>query len=118
APRARLAGRWGWAVAAFGQVLDPLPPFWLAFVYTFALGLPQCIVAIPIGAAAVGPLAAIGLIVAGGLLSCITVPSVAEAAARNGALRYGPADPGSMAEWDPGPPCRCPFTPATLRSAR
>jgi hypothetical protein len=103
-----------WALAAFGHWLDALPPFWLVFIYTFALGIPQCLVAIPIAAAIVGPAAGIALILLGGLLSFVTVPCIAEAAARNGSLRYGLAYLGTLAEEYLGVPGALLFTVANL----
>jgi hypothetical protein len=114
APRVSAKERAGWALAAFGHWLDALPPFWLVFIYTFALGIPQCLVAIPIAAAIVGPAAGIPLILLGGLLSFVTVPCIAEAAARNGSLRYGLAYLGKLAEEYLGVPGALLFTVANL----
>lgn len=91
----RARARWAWA--ALGGWLDSLPPFWFVFVFTFALGLPQAIVAFPIAVTTVGALPGIALTLAAGLLSVVTMVAVAEAAARSGVVRYGTAYVGKLA---------------------
>ncbi len=96
APRIALTDELRWAWAALSSVLDVLPPFWFACVFTLALGIPQAIVALPIAVAAVGPLPGIALTLAAGLVSLVTMACVAEAAARSGIVRYGTAYIGKL----------------------
>jgi hypothetical protein len=91
APHLPMAERLRRTPAALGKRLSALPPFWFAFVFILALGVPQALLALPIAVAAVGALRGIGLIFLGGCLSLVTVIGIAEAAARNGAVRYGSA---------------------------
>ncbi len=97
APRLTAADRWRWASAALSTRVMTLPPFWFAVAFTLALGIPQAMLAVPIAVAAVGPLPGIGLTLAAGLVSCLTVACVAEAAARSGVVRYGSAYTGRLA---------------------
>ena len=91
APQISLGARIKWMWAAFGGALQRLPPFWYAFLFTFALGIPQATLAYPIAAATAGPLPGVALTVLTAAISVITVASVAEAAARSGVVRYGTA---------------------------
>ncbi len=97
APRVTFTDRLRWAWASLGKRLAGLPPFWFAFAFTFALGIPQAIVAFPIAVAAVGPLPGIALTLGAGLVSGVTTACVAEAAARSGIVRYGRAYIGKLA---------------------
>lgn len=96
APRVTFADRLRWAWAALGKGLAGLPPFWFAFAFTFALGIPQAVVAFPIAVAAVGPLPGVALTLGAGLVSVVTTAYVAEAAARSGIVRYGMAYIGKL----------------------
>jgi hypothetical protein len=96
APHITFADRLRWAWASLGKRLVGLPPFWFAFAFTFALGIPQAVVAFPIAVAAVGPLPGIALTLGAGLVSVVTTSYVAEAAARSGIVRYGMAYIGKL----------------------
>jgi amino acid permease len=87
--------RWAWANV--GRWLTGLPPRWFAFIFTFALGIPQATVALPIAVAPLGTGPGIGLMLLAGLVSVITVSCMAEAAARSGTVRYGNAYTGRLA---------------------
>jgi hypothetical protein len=97
APRLAASDRWRWSWATLSGWVIGLPPFWFAVAFTLALGIPQAMLAVPIAAAAVGPLPSIGLTLVAALVSCLTVTSVAEAAARSGVVRYGSAYTGRLA---------------------
>jgi hypothetical protein len=97
APGDTPADRLRWAWAALGNRLLGLPPFWFTLLLTFALGIPQAVLAVPIAVAATGPLPAIGLTLAAGLVGLVTTTSMAEAAARSGVVRYGNAYTGKLA---------------------
>jgi hypothetical protein len=87
---ARIGGldRLRWAFSAPGVWLERAPPFWAAAALTFLLSMGQTVVVIPIAVATVGPLAAVASIAVFGLLSLAATAAVAEAAARNGEVRF------------------------------
>jgi hypothetical protein len=103
APQVSLGARITWMWAAFGGALQRLPPFWYAFLFTFALGVPQATLAYPIAAATAGPLPGVALTLLTAAISVVTVASVAEAAARSGVVRYGTAYIGKLAAEYLGP---------------
>jgi hypothetical protein len=97
APAASPLERLRWAWAEVGRRLTSLPPLWFAFLFTFALGIPQATVALPIAVAPLGAGPGIALMLFTGLVSVVTVACMAEAAARSGTVRYGNAYTGRLA---------------------
>ncbi|HYY89009.1 MAG TPA: hypothetical protein VFA49_09455 [Chloroflexota bacterium] len=97
APRVAPGARLRWQVAGVGAWLEGLPPFWQACVSVLALSFPQAALALSIATAGIGPIAGVGLLVVFGLLNMLTVAALAEAVARNGAIRYGNAFLGRVA---------------------
>jgi hypothetical protein len=89
--RLSLAERVNWCASAIAQRIESLPPFWIAFFVTVALGLPQAFLALPIACAAAGPIATIGLLVVLGAINILTMACMAEAIGRSGDFRYGKA---------------------------
>ncbi len=86
--------RWAWA--ALAAWLEFLPPFWTAFALILTETVGAGVLALPIALAGIGPLAGVVLLVVMGLVSMLTVASMAEASARSGAVRYGSAFIGRM----------------------
>lgn len=103
APQLSVGDRLRWTWSGFGARVMDLPPFWLAFALTFALGLPQAAIAVPIAVARLGPLLGIALVVIFALVSFLTMTSMAEAAARCGPLRYGTVFTGRLCSEFLGP---------------
>src|SRR5665811_561690 len=91
AERPSLANRLRWTLAAFGNRLESLPPFWTAFALTLTETVGAGILALPIALAGVGPLVGIALLVVFGVVNVITITWIAEAAARTASIRYGGA---------------------------
>ena len=89
APRVTLGDRVRWAFAAVGSRLSSLPPFWMAFAFVVAVSLPQAVLALPIVVADAGLLAGLVLLGVFGIINMLTMACIAEAIARNGAIRYG-----------------------------
>lgn len=81
--------RWGWNRLA--TWLESLPPFWTAFSLTLTETVGASILALPIALAGVGPLPALVLLVAFGLVNVLTIIYVAETLSRTGSIRYGNA---------------------------
>src|SRR5215467_4964910 len=96
APRLRLIERLRWISTSLAKSLDSLPPFWMTFTLVLTLSLPQATLALPIATAAVGPLAAIALLLFFGVINLLTMACMAEAFARNGSIRYGSAFTGRV----------------------
>jgi hypothetical protein len=78
-----------WKNSAIAQMLDSVPPFWLASLVTVALGLPQAFLALPIAVADIGPLATVAFLVIIGIINILTMACMAEAVSRSGDFRYG-----------------------------
>ncbi|MGI2903284.1 hypothetical protein [Tolypothrix sp. VBCCA 56010] len=78
-----------WKNSAIAQRLEEMPPFWLAYAVTVALGLPQAFLALPIAVADVGPLATVAFLVIIGTINILTMACMAEAVSRSGDFRYG-----------------------------
>ena len=78
-----------WTTAAIAQRLESQPPFWLAFLVTVALGLPQAFLALPIAVADVGPLVTVAFVIIIGIINILTMACMAEAVGRSGDFRYG-----------------------------
>src|SRR5919197_4079127 len=97
APRVAPGARLRWQVAGVGAWLEGLPPFWQACVSVLALSFPQAALALSIATAGIGPIAGAALLLVFGLLNMLTVAALAEAVARNGAIRYGNAFLGRVA---------------------
>jgi amino acid permease len=89
AARPTPAERLRWAWAGLGRWLENLPPFWAVFALTLTETIGVCILALPIALAAVGPIPGIVLLGILGLINVVTIIAMAEAVARNGAIRYG-----------------------------
>jgi hypothetical protein len=96
APRISLTERLRWVSTAVARWLDSLPPFWTTFLLVITLSLPQSVLALPIAAAGLGPLAAVALLVFFGFLNVLTMACMAEAFGRNGSIRYGSAFTGRV----------------------
>jgi amino acid permease len=80
-----------WRRAALAERLERLPPFWTAFALTLTECVGAGILALPVALASIGPLGAIVLLLAFGLINVITVAAVVEAISRTGSMRYGSA---------------------------
>ncbi|MBW4572350.1 MAG: hypothetical protein KME31_31500 [Tolypothrix carrinoi HA7290-LM1] len=78
-----------WKSSAIAQRLEEMPPFWLAYAVTVALGLPQAFLALPIAVADVGPLVTVAFLVIIGTINILTMACMAEAVSRSGDFRYG-----------------------------
>ena len=96
APRISLTERLRWVSTAVARWLDSLPPFWTTFLLVITLSLPQSVLALPIAAAGLGPLAAVALLAFFGFLNVLTMACMAEAFGRNGSIRYGSAFTGRV----------------------
>ena len=77
-----------WALSAPGRWLERASAFRAAAALTFLLSMGQTVVIVPIAVATVGPLAAAGSIAVIGLLAVAATAAVAEAATRNGEVRF------------------------------
>ena len=97
APRVTLGAQLRWRLAAVGAWVEMLPPFWQTCVSVLALSFPQAVLALSIAMASIGPIAGVALLLVFGLLNMLTVAALAEAVARNGAIRYGNAFLGRVA---------------------
>jgi hypothetical protein len=97
APRVSLGARFRWRISGVGAWLEGLSPFWQTCVSVLALSFPQAALALSIAMAGIGPIAGAGLVLVFGLLNMLTVAALAEAVARNGAIRYGNAFLGRVA---------------------
>ncbi|NEU76295.1 hypothetical protein PI95_028145 [Hassallia byssoidea VB512170] len=78
-----------WKNSAIAQRLEEMPPFWLAYAVTVALGLPQAFLALPIAVADVGPLVSVAFVLIIGTINILTMACMAEAVSRSGDFRYG-----------------------------
>jgi amino acid permease len=85
-----------WARARLAYRLETLPPFWTAFSLTLTETIGAGILALPIALAEIGPTGGVAILVVLGLANLITLAAVAEAAARNGNVRYGRAYYGRL----------------------
>lgn len=93
-PRERL--RWSWTSVA--KRLEHMSPFWTAYSLTLTETVGTDILALPIAMAALGPLPALVVLVALGLLNVFTVCLQAESVVRTGPMRYGNAYLGRLYE--------------------
>jgi hypothetical protein len=91
AARATPADGLRWLGAAVGARLDALSPFWTAFALTLTETVGAGILALPIAVAGVGPIAGVAILIVLGVVSVITIGSMAESVARSGTMRYGTA---------------------------
>ncbi|HEX4344632.1 MAG TPA: hypothetical protein VHZ31_03625 [Solirubrobacteraceae bacterium] len=89
--RPALAQRVAWRRAAVGARLEGLSPFWTAYALTLTETVGSTIVALPIAVAAIGPLPAVAVLVALGLVNVLTVAFMADALTRSATIRYGSA---------------------------
>ena len=89
ASRLPLIEQMRWKNSAIAQRLEEMPPFWLAYAVTVALGLPQAFLALPIAVADVGPLVTVAFLVIIGTINILTMACMAEAVSRSGDFRYG-----------------------------
>ncbi|HEY1538244.1 MAG TPA: hypothetical protein VGF63_02520 [Solirubrobacteraceae bacterium] len=89
--RPPLAQRVAWRRAAVGARLEGLSPFWTAYALTLTETVGSTIVALPIAVAAIGPLPAVVVLVALGLVNVLTVAFMADALTRSATIRYGSA---------------------------
>ena len=88
--------RWRWIRAEVSARLERLPPFWTAFALTLTEAVGGGVLALPIAFAAVGPVAAVVVLVVLGLVNILTIAAMAEAVARSGGVRYRGAYFGGM----------------------
>ncbi len=86
-----LAERLRWRRTRLAAALEDLPPFWMAFALTLTETVGAGVLALPIAFAAVGPAAALALLVGFGLVNVLTVAALVEAITRDGTMRYGSA---------------------------
>jgi len=77
-----------WVAAAPGRWLERASAFWAATALTFLLSMGQTVVIIPLAVATVGPVAGAASIAVIGLLALSATAAIAEAATRNGEIRY------------------------------
>jgi amino acid permease len=77
-----------WVQSRLSQRLETLPPFWTVFSLTLTETVGAGILAIPIAAAAIGPIPALILLLLLGFISTLTLAALAEAFARNGQAWY------------------------------
>lgn len=91
APALPLAERLRWRRARLAAAVEDLPPFWMAFALTLTETVGAGVLALPIAFAAVGPAAALALLVAFGLVNVLTVAALVEAITRDGTMRFGSA---------------------------
>ncbi len=88
--------RWAWT--RFGNQIDSLPPFWIAFALTLTETVGGGYLALPIVLAGIGPLAGVVILVVLGLANVLTIAFLSEAVTRNGSIRYGSAFMGHLAQ--------------------
>jgi amino acid permease len=91
-PRDRL----GSALAWFNLRLESLSPFWTAFSLTLTETAGAGILALPIALAGVGPLPGLVILLVLGGINVLTIAGMAEAVARNEAIRDGSAFMGRL----------------------
>ena len=89
--RPPLGERLRWARAGVRGRLEGLSPFWTAYALTLTETVGSTIVALPIAVAAIGPLPAVAILVALGLVNVLTVAFMADALTRSATIRYGDA---------------------------
>jgi hypothetical protein len=89
AQQADYAKQWDQVVAQTWADLTSKQPFWTALAVITAVSVPQVFLALPIAVAGIGPLPAIMLIVAFGLMNALTMACMAEAFSRHADVRYG-----------------------------
>jgi hypothetical protein len=83
--------RLAWRRAAFGQRVEALPPFWIAYALALTETIGEGILVVPIAVAAIGPAAGVVVLLALGAVNLITLGAMVEAITRNGSMRYGSA---------------------------
>jgi amino acid permease len=91
ARRAGAAERMRWMWARLAAWLEELPPFWTAYALTLTETVGATVLALPIAAAQIGPLAGVVLLVVLGLVNMLTIACMSEAVARSGSVRNGAA---------------------------
>ncbi len=103
AARPALAERLRWTRVGLARWFENLPPFWAVFALTLTETIGVCILALPIALAGIGPIPGIVLLGILGLVNVLTIIAMAEAVARNGAIRYGQGFLSRMVEDYLGP---------------
>lgn len=98
AARLSIAERARWAWTALARRLEGLPGFWIAYLLTVSEMVGTTVLAMPIAFATLGPLPAIAVLVAIGLVNVLTVALMAEAVVRTGPLRYANSYLGRLYE--------------------
>lgn len=88
ATRIGLVDRLRWGLSAPARWLERAPAFQASAALTFLLSMGQTVVIVPIAVATVGPAAAAASVFVIGLLAVAATAAVAEAAARNGEVRF------------------------------
>lgn len=91
-----LLERFRWMQSRFGWYIEDLPPFWTAFSLNFMGTVGAALLALPIALAAIGPIAAVVVLVILGLVNVLTIAAFIEAIVRNGNMRYGSAFMGQL----------------------
>jgi hypothetical protein len=103
ATRIGLLDRVRWALSAPARWLERAEPFQASAALTFLLSMGQTVVIVPIAVATVGLAAAAASILVIGLLAVSATAAVAEAAARNGEVRFRTGFFGRLASSALGP---------------
>lgn len=78
-----------WNLSNISHKIESLPTFWLAFLLTVALGLPQAFLALPIAVVDIGPLPTVAFLLIIGAINIVTMACMAEAFSRSSDFRYG-----------------------------
>ncbi|MBD2299689.1 hypothetical protein [Nostoc sp. FACHB-190] len=78
-----------WMLKDVSQKIESVPPFWLAFLLTISLGLPQAFLALPIAVVDIGPLPTVAFLLIIGAINVVTMACMAEAFGRSSDFRYG-----------------------------
>jgi DNA-binding MarR family transcriptional regulator len=89
--RQSLRERVRWARASLADRFEGLSPFWTAYALTLTETVGSTIVALPIAVAAIGPMPAVAVLVALGIVNVLTVAFMADALTRSATMRYGNA---------------------------
>jgi hypothetical protein len=80
-----------WLRDRIARRIESLPPFWLAYALTLTETVGVGVLALPIALVGFGPLGAILVLGAFGLLNTLTLAALVEAITRTGNMRYGRA---------------------------
>ena len=87
-----------WRRAAFGQRIEALPPFWIAYALALTETIGEGILIVPIAVAGIGPAAGVVVLLVLGAVNLITLGAMVESITRNGSMRYGSAYFGRLVD--------------------